>query len=286
VAMALLAAAAASASGQTSLEWKLKEGDKFYVETKSNATVQMEIGGMKLPNQTTERTEISSFKVLRNDKNGLVLEQKFESVKHQQAPKNNPEPAIREKLVGQSLTFAVNAKGEVTKLDGYDALVQKLAGGDAAKLAIIKGLVGADNLKRDVESTFGYAPGKPVKPGDTWTRKMPVSLAEFGIFNFDYLYTYEGPGKEGERIIMKPSVAYQPAATGAGLPFQITDGKFVAETATGNVVFDPKLGRPTHGDMQLKLKGTLDVIARGNKTQMLLDMDMVSRARVLTEMPK
>ena len=61
-----------AALGQTTLQWKFKEGDKFYVEEKMVSKNTTVVAGTTTVQEQTE-TRISSFLVKSRTKDGVIL---------------------------------------------------------------------------------------------------------------------------------------------------------------------------------------------------------------------
>src|SRR5437588_3545111 len=75
----LLAGVGLPAYGQTTLEWKFKDGDKFYVEEVSDMKQTVSIIGKDI-RQNNKITTISSYVVKNSSGGEVTLDQKIESV--------------------------------------------------------------------------------------------------------------------------------------------------------------------------------------------------------------
>src|SRR5262249_10033266 len=113
--MLVLGAPAVPAFGQGKLEWKFKEGDKFYLEERSNLKQTMKFMGSDLK-QELDHTRLTSFTVLKKTDEGLVLEQKIESVKITRASGSaKPEGNLLKELEGATFKVYFNSKMKVIK---------------------------------------------------------------------------------------------------------------------------------------------------------------------------
>src|SRR5881628_1560777 len=79
-ALLALAGLGMPAYGQTTLEWKFKQGDKYYVEEISTVKQIISVLGKDI-NQSTKSTNLTSYTVKNVDADGATLEMKFESIK-------------------------------------------------------------------------------------------------------------------------------------------------------------------------------------------------------------
>ena len=81
-----LAGIALPAYGQVPLEWKFKEGDRFYIETVTHLRQQMKVMGQSF-DQDLEQTTVLAFMVQKQNADGsVVLKEKFESIKFKSGP--------------------------------------------------------------------------------------------------------------------------------------------------------------------------------------------------------
>jgi hypothetical protein len=172
-------------------------------------------------------------------------------------------PIPDDKLQGATFTLTLNPKLEVTKLEGYNDLIKKLAGDDANVLKTVKSILSEELLMKSAKEAFAFLPAKQVKEGDTWgkdhTVKMP--LGPLGTLETTSLYKYEGKGKlndkEYDKISFTTTVEYSAPKEDQGLAFKVTKGELKADNAKGTIYFDNTTGRLVQYEMTLNLTGTL-----------------------------
>jgi hypothetical protein len=286
----LLLAAAAPAAAQTKLEWKFNEGDKFYQETTTVLNQTLKVMDQQIK-QDMENTTVASFSVLKKNADGsLVVEQKIESIKSKNTGGVAPVGNIFRQMEGTTFRITFSPKMEITKFEGYNELIKKIGGDDAAVGKLIRSMMSEETLKHSVEEAFRFLPDGPVSKGATWQRKQAVPLGPLGNLNATNTYTYDGPatldGKTLEKISFAPSITYQaPKGDVAGLPFQITAGNMKAEDAKGTMYFDAAAGRLVQSETKMRLKGSLTVSASGQKMTMDLDQEQTSKIRITTTNP-
>lgn len=281
----LVGGLALPAQGQTTLEWKFKEGDKFYLENVTALKQTVEVLGNKIPMDTVNTT-VSSFKVLKTEKDGVTLEQKIEASKVT-GKTAGPQAALAEQMVGVVMTINLNNQGEVTKITGFDNLLKKLSQDNEEVGKLLKTILTEDTMKQGIQEAFAFMPGKPVNKGDSWKRKMALSMGPMGTFQVDQEYTYDGKVSDGEKIAVKGNYSYQPPKGDApGLPFKITKGEFKTDEAKGILIFDPEKGRLVRHEFKSKLKGTLTIATGDQNATMELQQETDTKIRVLDKWVK
>src|SRR5262249_23629457 len=155
-----------SAQGQNPLSWKFNKGDAFKYETVLAAKQTMKLldkdgkpDGKEVKNDI-EYTIVISYSVLDAQPDGnVVLECKVESTKFKNAAGG---PIIADdKVQGATYKLTLNAKREVTKVEGYDAFIKKLAGDDTNALNTLRATYPESTLMISARQTFSFLPEKP-----------------------------------------------------------------------------------------------------------------------------
>jgi hypothetical protein len=125
---------AAPAYAQTKLEWKLQEGDKFYLETVTTTKFKTKLMDQDQPTkQDVENKTIDRVEVMKKSGQEIVFKKTTESVKLKNKGEeiNDPkEPAKR--LEGAVLLITLNPSLKtVTKVEGVDEFIKKTFGAEA-----------------------------------------------------------------------------------------------------------------------------------------------------------
>jgi hypothetical protein len=291
-----LAAVAAPAHGQVQLEWKFKEGSKFYLETVSSSRQGMKFQGKEL-RQDTELTFLFSVAVqqVKPDKSA-VLVQKLEGlfVRNLGGPAGqiNAEDKFNQQLVGTAFHLTVTPRGEVTDFEGYEQLLKKLAGEDAVARKTVQAVLSKEYLKRAATEVFAVLPPKPVKGGDSWgaDQKQDVPLGPLGSFTTTRKYTYEGKDEKQnklDKITFTGTATYNlPRDKDTGpFPFQVTKADLKMEDIKGTIFFDEAAGRLVGMETRARVKGTMTVVANGNPIETELEQERAVKTRLLLEKP-
>jgi hypothetical protein len=286
--LALTAFAAAPAHGQMKLEWKFKEGDKFYVQDDSKMKQKVEFQGKSFTQNVT-KTMVTAYEVKKVAGDTVTINQKFLDVKvNSQGEFGGDMEKAMEKLKGGSFTLTLR-NGKITKFEGFDEFIKNLAGGNDMAAMFIKAVLSEDILKQSAEEAFGFLPTKPVRDGETWKRDTNVPLGPIGSFKSASQYTLEGKEKDGVKIGLKSNLTYSPPKKGdggalAGL-FTITKGNLKAENAKGYMIFDPDAGRLVRYSMSLNFRGSLTLEVAGNQIDMDVTTEQTTTSRVTTRNP-
>ncbi len=285
----LLAFAAVPSEAQTRIEWKLAEGDQFYLETTIAFKQTQKIAGQEVSKQDYEVTTLNRYKVLKkNPDDGWLVERLIESVKLKNPQSAGQTGAILQQFQGCTfrITFASNLR--VLKQEGYEELIKKLGGQDPVAGRMARATVPENGLKEELEETFAFMPDKPVQVGDKWDRRYLRSLGASGSLLIVRAFQYEGTvmeaGKKVEKLLATPVVTHSATKpTGQALQFP-TDGKLKAENTRGQLLFDAAAGRLVLSELSFRLRGSLSTTV--NNQNFDLDVDMEQSVRVRGVDPK
>jgi hypothetical protein len=262
--MIALCVAALPARAQVALDWKLKEGDRFYLLTESTFNQVMEIPGKeagKEIKQDITQIAVLQFYVEKKTPDGnYTIKQTIEGLMVKGASTN---PVIDEKIQGANFTLTLNPKLEVVKLEGYADFLKKLAGDEPAALKTVKSIITEELLTKAATQAFAFLPTKQVKEGDEWgeDRSIKMPLGPLGALEVTNLYKYVGKAKlndkEYDKISFTSKVAYSLPKEDAGIAFRVVKGALKAENAKGTIYFDSANGRLVQYEMSLNLTGEL-----------------------------
>jgi len=288
LALLALAGLGLPAGAQTTLEWKFKEGDKFYVEDVSDMKQALSVIGKDI-NQKTKITTVNSYTVKQVSGKTVRLEQKTESVDVSSSGDGvgGQLEKIMEKLQGAVFTVTLT-EGKVTKFEGYDDFIKKVSDGDELAAKFGKTLLSEDLMKKTIELTFGNLPDKAVKAGDTWSKDALIPFGELGDFKSSNNYTFKERDKDGVVLTYKGTMTYlPPKGPGAfGGLLKIVKGKMKSDNVAGTLVFDADKGRLVRATSTMAVRGSLTVEIMGNQIEMDIRVDQSTKTRVLTKNPK
>jgi hypothetical protein len=297
-------AGVASAQKAVKLEWKFEKEKPFYQEITTKTKQVMTISGQKI-DQTQTQTFYFSWTPEKYDKSKKTwtVKQKIIGVKMtieiggntisydsvKDAGQNNPLGEFFKQLVDSEFTLTVDDKMKVTKVEGKDKFIDKLAKANAQMEPLLKEILTDDAIKQMADPTFGALPDKPVKKGDTWERSSTLNMGPIGKYETKYTYTFEGEDKNKATIKVKTTLKYTPPSAGTQpqLPFKIkkADLKSNPKDTSGSIVFDTSKGRIDKSTMKLKLTGSLDIDIGGQETKVTLEQDQTTTVTTTTVSP-
>jgi hypothetical protein len=302
LATAFVLGLSASAQAQERLEWKLKKGDTFFVETTTTSQGTFGAGGKKTTVDSTS-TSVVSFRTVDATAKGYVIEQEFQLMRERSPGasgrsaeaflKGRLEPVIEgavKKGKGAILKILLQSNGQL-KLSGYEALVQRVAGKNDRLRALVRELTPKEYWQGFAEDIFRVVPATPVKRGDKWERTSALASAKMGLgalgsFGAKYQYLYKNKTRAGVEIAVAADMKYAaPAASANGLPFKIVGGAIEAKAATGSALFDAEAGRLVRSAIEIHFQGDLTVEIGGKKTTLRVDQRQTIVSRVLASNP-
>src|SRR5439155_5842798 len=118
---------------------------------------------------------------LKKDADGLVLEQKIESIKATSpGGAGKPSTHLLHQLEGATFRFTCDPRLRVTRLEGYEEFLNKIARDDAQVGKMARLLIPEASLRQPTEQLFAFQPDKPVRPGDSWQTQATVPFGPLG----------------------------------------------------------------------------------------------------------
>jgi hypothetical protein len=272
------------APAQVTLAWKFEEGETLYIE---NIEIQkMSLDFMeKKTKQETVTTTVSSLKVQKNTALGTILDITIERMKTKIDGKEAKDDAkTAEKIKGSVFTITLNPAGKITKLLGYEEYIKKLADGDEAKEKLARMRFSEEALKKSLEDSFNFLPGRPVNKRESWKQDAVVPMGLFGSFKVVKTFSYQGKGDAGDTIAFTSAMTYMPP-TGEGAVVKVIKGSLKAEQGKGSFLFDAAKGRLIKGGNHVVIKGAMTVEIMNMQQNMELLVDLSTSIRILTKNP-
>lgn len=248
-------------SGPVELKLKWPVGERIVQETDMKMEMEIAVPGQPTPlKQETTMGQGYGLTVLQNiPDGGHEVEMDFLSARmsskmgdktlldydstKKSADPANPVADMFGKIVGSKIEFYLDASNAVERIDGVEALVNRLTtGGQADSLATLKSMFSEGYFKQ-MMSANQFMPPNAVQPGDTWPVRMEVPMAELGTLVMDYTFTFQSWETHGERscarLDFSGTIQTKLGSTikTGGVSVSISDG-----TTDGSSWFDPELG--------------------------------------------
>ncbi|MCI0703511.1 MAG: DUF6263 family protein [Planctomycetia bacterium] len=255
-ALLVVAFALAAPGDEVNLKWKLKEGDTFYAKNRVVLEQTLTVMGKDVE-QSTMTDTVVRYKVKTVTRTSTVVEMTYLSNKV--AAKGLPgADAVNDKLKGVTVTATLNAKMEVTKLEGYDKVLDALAGDDKTARAQLKVFMPEDILKQMFAETFGVTPPNPVQIGDTWKRSDKVPFAGSGTVTTSSTFKLDQVKGGVATVSWKGTGVFKIGESELpGLPVKLVKANLKSEKLTGTYTFDVPTGRVKESKMEMVMAGSM-----------------------------
>lgn len=153
--------------------------------------------------------------------------------------------AFMNNLIGKSFIVKVAPNGDIAAVDGLAELVNSLSANEDANVrSSLETQFSDTTIRMMMQNSFDLYPGKPVKVGESWSKKSVMSMGGFNInVNVENTYTLKSVD-DGKATIALTSVMNLPATdmSGAtGVPTQIQmngkqEGTMEINIASGQIL--------------------------------------------------
>ena len=282
LAVTLVLAAAAPSQEAVNLKWSLKEGETFFAKNLMDMDMEMGFMGQNI-DLNMKMTTVQQFKVVSVKPGATTVEMTMESMEIKAGGLPGGIPGlgdVGERVKGAKITATLNDKMEVTKLQGYEKFLDKLAGDNEALRKQMEGQFSEATVQQMFSQVFAIAPGKPVKVGDTWTHtdKMPAGGIEATA---KQKFKVESISDGIAKVAVSGDLEFKPGEDGLpGLPPGVKVDKFKLKVDKfgGTILFDTKAGRLKENKMDMDFNGSMTISAGGQE----LDMTMKIKAKQTT----
>ena len=175
-------------------------------------------------------------------------------------------------MKGSQFSFTVNDKGDISEIRGLQEMREKILSGlpDGAGWAAagMKNVFDEESMKQNVHQAFQAYPGKPVKPGDSWTKTTTQKMQGMSVKS-DNTYTLESVN--GDDAVVKVVAKM----SSAGSNDVNADARSMTGNGQGKIHYDLKTGMTSDGDMDLKM----DMKVKADTTEMPMTMNMKMKMR-------
>ena len=279
----LLTLAVAPAADEVTIRWKLAQGDTFYTKTVAVLEQTVSVMGNDMEQNQTQ-TSVNRYKVLKADDKGMVIEQ---TIMRSDVDGNIPGVGdFTKKLKGATLTFTLDTDMKITKIEGFQAMLDKIADGNDDVLKVMKATLTEDTYKVAVEDLFRVGTTKPTAVGDTWKRDYNMPLGPLGRMEMNAKYKYEGATGDVAKITYTADAKFSAPKDGEAIgPVAITKADLKAESFSGTILFDLKAGRLQEIKADMKMNGTITVKAGDNEIEVGMKQKVKTTNTIHTNNP-
>jgi hypothetical protein len=170
-------------------------------------------------------------------------------------------------LKGEKFFFTLNENGEIGKISGIKSFtrhVAQAAGLDSATTStMVAKAFNEESFRQNLQQTFSFYPGKPVKPGDSWN--TTTNTVNNGIpMKTENTYTLQSVNNNIATIKQSSKVTTPEGATLQGMQLDITG------IIDGNSDYDLQTGIPVEGKADMKLD--MKIKAQGQEIPMKMNI--------------
>ncbi len=326
--IAVLVIVTQQAAAQVELRWKWRKGEAFYVQTvtKVNQTLVIEDPrGDTVKASWSHRgatliavlgTGVSlngtAILVPRRSERDREIEQKYEHttwIRYSVEDRKDDGSAVLKLSVerdrglvkggeaekpdtaldGATLTLHVDARGQVSKVEGADKLLDKLARDDTARRAALAEALSPEAIAASVSQSLGLLAGKAVKTGAEWETGGELKLGALGRLKLERKCKLESVENRGAKSLAKVSwttklLDYRPARS-SGIAFQVVNGHLSDVSAVGSLEVDLDAGRPLSGKCEVKLAGYVTLLNTNVEYRARLAQEQVVTIKVEDRLP-
>jgi len=226
-----------------SLKWNLKEGDTFYAKSVVVNDMKIDVLGMN-QDIKMKMTTVTKYKVKSVKPGALVVDMTYTDVQ-MDADALPGVGGIGDKMKGLTISATFDEDMEITKVEGYEKFLDKLADGDPMTKQLMQMVMPESAAKAMFGQVFVPLPAKAVKSGDSWARTEKLPLAGLGDLTSKAKYTLQSNTDGVAKVKQDAEMTFKPGGAGGpkGLPFKITKANLKSDDFTGTFTFDAKAGR-------------------------------------------
>jgi hypothetical protein len=254
------------------LRWKWQKGQELVYKT-SNRSV-MQFGGQPIDQQMGYTVSMTVTELSESGEASILVKYlavtakgvgpggdfSYDSEKDQEPPLEGP-AALQARMLGQSFTMKMNARGRVTEVKGYDKVLDAMMKGTGDEFgpmkAQLKQMFNNDIFKGMMQRLAPPLPEGKVGPGETWTDDFVVTMPMLGGMTFAMKATLSGiqDGGAGIEQDIQIGIAGENGDNPLAGLLEIKDGK-VKATAVFSIDKGCYLSQKSTLEMKISSSGT------------------------------
>jgi Family of unknown function (DUF6263) len=269
--------------GQMEMQFKWIVGKQYITRMDMHQTSEIQVPNVKQPMQQlmnmAQDYTISVVKELPDGGRELGLEftgmnlsskvgdrvvLNFDSSQDPSGDAGNPVGTMLRKMVGSRLKYLTDADGRVASVEGVRELSDRITSGNNPELQASFSSMYSEGYLKQLCDAARMAPGRGVKPGDSWTMNFSEEMGSAGKIAVNAKMKFEDWEQHGDRkcarIESKGDITSSPVeaanGTATAMSISIEKGKF-----TATAWFDPALGNIVESTSDQSL--TIKITAQG-----------------------
>jgi hypothetical protein len=175
---------------QVELKLNFKPGDKYLYSTQ----VSQKINSMGMTGMDQSMLMEMVYELTGADGNNKMLTVTYSHIQmknttpmgvmeynSKEGSKKDAGMGFMDSLIGKSFSLSIAPNGDIVKVEGLDNLVKSITGMDKSVKAEVENQFSDTAIKLMMQNSFDIYPGKPVKVGDTWSKKSIMGFSGFNI---------------------------------------------------------------------------------------------------------
>jgi hypothetical protein len=259
-----------AANDQVPLQWKFERDKPFYQEMTVVTRQAMKFVNGEV-SRAQEQTFFFSWRPVGQDKDGnWVLKQKVEGVRilidnidgikveYDSRKDDGTDDHLLawycRFFVGSEFTVTFGKDSKVHKVEGRDELIKKMSAADPTRTILSQQALCDTTLLQAAEILLNPLNPNAVQVGDSWTCKQILDCPLIGKIESRHRFSY---GQREGKMIRIPVQSALEVKEPKG------KGKDIKGKGTGTVLFDHEIGRIVAEELDLHLKGRIDVASQG-----------------------
>lgn len=273
---------AAALCAQPVMRWKFEVGKVYECARIVTQKQTVELKGKTFP-INRQSTWLVRLDVMENNPDSARILATLANVEHRVLPAVAEEmidPKLDEKMKGSSFHMTVTPLGRLSKFEGYEDFLKRLAEGDKGKLKALRATFPEETLRQAFADMFGPLPDKAVGKGDTWQREYIEPIPHFGALRSTVHYVYAGTKNADDQIRYTIQTKYELPKDDMSVLFRIAKGNITSEKATGMMTFDNPAGHLLQHDRRMLLRGSLTIEAMDRQQSMEFTSDNEVKIRI------
>lgn len=236
-------------SGETvDLKLNFKPGDKYLYATQINqnintmGTTMQQLIGMDMIYEVTASEGNHKKLSITYDHVQMKTTTPMGGMEYDSRDKTKGDGMLgfMDSLIGKSFSITIAPDGNIVKVENLGNLMTSLPGEPGVKEQLQKQFSDTA-IRQMMQNSFDMYPGKPVKVGESWTKKSTMGVSSFSI-NMQNTYTLKAVN-DGKAVVSVSSIMTLPATemSQAGVPIKMEmngkqEGTMDVDIASGQIL--------------------------------------------------
>jgi hypothetical protein len=167
----------------------------------------------------------------------------------------------------------------VTKIDDREKFIKELGQINPQMNSLLQAILSDEALKKMAEPAwYAYPKGGEIPASKTWDKESELNLGPIGSYKTKFDFKHIETKDNKDKIEITAKMEYTAPKDKAGLPFIIHSAALKTESGKGFAIFDRAKGRFESTEIEMKLKGTLEIEVGNMKTTVDLEQKQVAKS--------